>query len=162
MKFVKPTSRCPIMQGRDKVLYIWTIWLAKPMDKTMPFINSLYLHIFVNRVDNRCGTCKKTKAFGLALLFHLQDRVAHFVRNPALPKDQPLRGRWWYSHSFLSNLAQKAWSFISNSHKRRGEFGIREIRFVSYRYAVVGDMAIRFYLILLKEHRLLSRTPIYK
>ena len=132
------------MQGRDKVFYIWTLCLVKPMDKTMPSINSLYLHISVNRVDNRCGTCKKTKTYGLVLLLHPLGRVAHFVRNPALPTDQPLRGRWWYSHSFLSNLAQKAWPFISNSHKRRGEFGIREIRFVSYRYAVVGEMAIGF------------------
>ena len=50
--------------------------------------------ISVYRLDNRCRKCKKTKAFGLVLLFHLQDRVAHFVRNPALPTDQPLRGSW--------------------------------------------------------------------
>ena len=42
------------------------------------------------------------------MLFHLQGRVAHFDRNPALPKDQPLRGSWLDSHSFLSNLAQKS------------------------------------------------------
>ena len=30
------------------------------------------------------------------------------------------------------------------SHTSRGEFGIREIRYVSYRYAVVGEMAICF------------------
>ena len=60
------------------------------------------------RLDNRCGKCKKTKTFGLVLLFHLQGRVAHFDRNPALPKDQPLRGSWLDSHSFLSNLAQKS------------------------------------------------------
>ncbi|KDR52532.1 hypothetical protein, partial [Hoylesella loescheii] len=59
--------------------------------------------------------CKKTKTFGLVLLFHLQDRVAHFVRDPA-PYQQ------------------------------------------ANRYAVVGDIAIRFYLILLKKHRCLSRT----
>ncbi len=29
-------------------------------------------------------------------------------------------------------------------HKSRGEFGIREIRYVSYRYAVVGEIAICF------------------
>ena len=34
--------------------------------------------------------------------------IAHFDRNPALPKDQPLRGSWLDSHSFLSNLAQKS------------------------------------------------------
>ena len=29
-------------------------------------------------------------------------------------------------------------------HKSRGEFGIRAIRYVSYCYAVVGEIAIRF------------------
>ncbi len=53
-----------------------------------------FAFISVYRLDDRCGKRKKTKAFGLALLFHLQDRVAHFVRNPALSTDQPLRGRW--------------------------------------------------------------------
>ena len=38
------------------------------------------------------------------------------------------------------------------------EFGIRETRYANYRAAVVGDIAIRFYLILLKKHRCLSRT----
>ena len=33
---------------------------------------------------------------------------------------------------------------MPNSHKSRGEFGIREIRYVSYRYAVVGEMDIGF------------------
>ncbi|KDR52876.1 hypothetical protein HMPREF1991_01020 [Hoylesella loescheii DSM 19665 = JCM 12249 = ATCC 15930] len=47
----------------------------------------------------------------------MQDRVVHFVRNPA-PYQQ------------------------------------------ANRYAVVGDIAIRFYLILLKKHRLLSRTRV--
>ena len=45
-------------------------------------------------LDNSFGKYKKTKTFGLVLLFHLQDRVAHFVRNPALPTGQPLRGSW--------------------------------------------------------------------
>ena len=31
-----------------------------------------------------------------------------------------------------------------HSHKSGGEFGIREIRYVSYRYAVVGEIAIGF------------------
>ena len=31
---------------------------------------------------------------------------------------------------------------MPNSHKSRGEFGIREIRYVSYPYAVVGEIAI--------------------
>ena len=51
-----------------------------------------FARISAYRVDNRCGTRKKTKTYGLVLLFHLLDRVAHFVRNPALPTDQPLRG----------------------------------------------------------------------
>ena len=33
---------------------------------------------------------------------------------------------------------------MPHSHKSRGEFGIREIRYVSYCYAVVGEIAIRF------------------
>ena len=33
---------------------------------------------------------------------------------------------------------------MSHSHKSRGEFGIREIRYVSYPYAVVGEIAIDF------------------
>ncbi|WP_304063341.1 hypothetical protein [Hoylesella loescheii] len=71
------------------------------MDKTMPSINSLYLHISVNRVDNRCGTCKKTKTYGLVLLLHLLGRVGRFTPNPALPKDQPLRGSRRDGHWFF-------------------------------------------------------------
>ena len=33
---------------------------------------------------------------------------------------------------------------MPNSHKSRGEFGIREIHYVNYRYAVVGEIAIGF------------------
>ena len=33
---------------------------------------------------------------------------------------------------------------MPNSHKSRGEFGIRAIRYVSYPYAVVSEMAIGF------------------
>jgi len=33
---------------------------------------------------------------------------------------------------------------MSHSYKRRGEFGIREIRYVSYPYAVVGEIDICF------------------
>ena len=64
------------------------------------FSSIAFTLISVYRLDNRCRKCKKTKAFGLVLLFHLQDRVAHFVRNPALSTDQPLRGSWWDSHFF--------------------------------------------------------------
>ena len=41
-----------------------------------------------------CAKRKKTKTYGLVWLCHLQDRVAHFIRNPALPIDQLLRGSW--------------------------------------------------------------------
>ena len=61
--------------------------------KTMSFTITFAL-ISVYQLDNRCGKCKKFKTFGLVWLFRLQGRVAHFVRNPALPKDQPLRGSW--------------------------------------------------------------------
>ena len=43
---------------------------------------------------------------------------------------------------FSANRAQQASYLILHSHKSRGEFGIRTIRYVSYPYAVVGDMAI--------------------
>ncbi len=33
---------------------------------------------------------------------------------------------------------------MPHSHKSRGEFGLRAIRYVNYRYAVVGEMAIGF------------------
>ena len=33
---------------------------------------------------------------------------------------------------------------MPHSHKSRGEFGIRAIRYVSYCYAVVGEIAICF------------------
>ena len=33
---------------------------------------------------------------------------------------------------------------MPSSHKRRGEFGIREIRYVSYPYAVVDEITIDF------------------
>ena len=45
---------------------------------------------------------------------------------------------------FSSNHAQKASHLRSHSHKSRGEFGIREIRYVSYRIAVVRRIAIGF------------------
>ncbi len=59
------------------------------------------------RLNNSCGKCKKTKTFGLAWLFHLQDRVAHFVRNPALSTDQPLRGSWLDCHFLLIKSCSK-------------------------------------------------------
>ena len=45
--------------------YIWTICLVKPMDKTMPFVNSIYPYMSVCRLDHRCGKRKKTKTYGL-------------------------------------------------------------------------------------------------
>ena len=46
--------------------------------------------------------------------------------------------------SFSANRVQQASYLMLHLHKSRGEFGIREIRYVSYRYAVVGEMAICF------------------
>ena len=43
---------------------------------------------------------------------------------------------------FSANRAQQASYLILHSHKSRGEFGIRTIRYVSYPYAVVGEIAI--------------------
>ena len=40
------------------------------------------------------------------------------------------------------NRAQQALHLRSYSHKSRGEFGLRTIRYVSYPYAVVGEIAI--------------------
>ena len=42
------------------------------------------------------------------------------------------------------NRAQQALHLRSYSHKRRGEFEIRTIRYVSYPYAVVGEIDICF------------------
>ena len=47
-----------------------------------------------------------------------------------------------------------------NSHKSRGEFGIREIDYVNYRVAVGGEMAICFQLIVFNRHRILCRIHI--
>ena len=41
------------------------------------------------------------------------------------------------------------------------KFGLREVRYVNYRIAVVGEVAIYFYLILLKRHRILSRIHVF-
>ena len=45
---------------------------------------------------------------------------------------------------FSPNRVQEASYLMPNSHKSRGEFGIREIRYVSYLYAVDGEVAIGF------------------
>ena len=45
---------------------------------------------------------------------------------------------------FSSNRVQRASYPMPNSHKSRGEFGLRTIRYVSYPYAVVGEIAIDF------------------
>ena len=71
--------------------------------------------ISVYWLDNRYGKYKKTKTFGLALLFHLQGRVTHFVRNPALPTDQPLRGSWWDAYWFYLILLKNN-CFLSRVH----------------------------------------------
>lgn len=41
------------------------------------------------------------------------------------------------------------------------KFGLREVRYINYRYEVVGEVAICFYLILLKRHRILSRIHVF-
>ena len=43
---------------------------------------------------------------------------------------------------FSPNRVQQASYLMSHSHTSRGKFGIREIRYVSYPYAVVGEIAI--------------------
>ena len=42
------------------------------------------------------------------------------------------------------NRVQETLYLRSHSHKSRGEFGIKAIRYVSYRYAVVGEIDICF------------------
>ena len=75
-----------------------------------------FARISVYWQDNSCGKCKKTKTFGLVLLFHLPGRVAHFVRNPALPTDQPLRGSWRDSHFFTYPVLFKRHGILSRTH----------------------------------------------
>jgi len=45
---------------------------------------------------------------------HHLDRVAHFVRNPALPTDQPLRGRW--ANGMNINISCYKFDVIPNSY----------------------------------------------
>ena len=45
---------------------------------------------------------------------------------------------------FSANRVQPASYPMPNSHKSRGEFGIRAIRYVSYCYAVASKIAIGF------------------
>ena len=50
---------------------------------------------------------------------------------------------------------------MPNSHKSRGEFEIRAIRYVNYRYAEVGESTIRFLSnSVQKNHRFLSRVHV--
>ncbi len=49
---------------------------------------------------------------------------------------------------------------MSHSHKSRGEFGIKAIHYVSYRYAVAGEMAIGFHLTVSNRHCILGRIHI--
>ena len=46
--------------------------------------------------------------------------------------------------SFSANRVQQALYLMLHLHKSRGEFGIREIRYVSYCYAVVDEITIDF------------------
>ncbi|KDR51027.1 hypothetical protein HMPREF1991_02912 [Hoylesella loescheii DSM 19665 = JCM 12249 = ATCC 15930] len=62
---------------------------------------------------------------------------------------------------FLSNRVQRASYPMPNSHKSRGEFEIRAIRYVNYRYAEVGESAIRFLSnSVQKKHRFLSQVHV--
>ena len=67
---------------------------------------------------NRLFKCKKTKTFGLALLTHNLGRVGRRC-SPTLPYQQANRYAVVgdISIRFLSNLAQKASSFIPNPRK---------------------------------------------
>ena len=59
------------------------------------------------------------------------------------------------------NRVQQASYLMPHSHKSRGEFGIREIRYVNYRVAGVGESAIRFLSNRVqKNHRFLSRVHV--
>ena len=80
------------------------------------FSSIAFTLISVYRLDNRCRKCKKTKAFGLVLLFHLQDRVAHFVCNPALSTDQPLRSSW---HTRVSLIPNSRIVYLFSNPQRR-------------------------------------------
>ena len=73
--------------------------------------------VSVYRLESRCGKLKKIKAFGLVLLFHLQGRVAHFVRYPVLPTNQPLRGSWRKSYFFTSPILFKGHGFLSQTRQ---------------------------------------------
>ena len=53
------------------------------------------LFLAIGLPPNRLLKRKKTKAFGLALLTYNLGRVGRFIRNPALPTNQPLRGSWY-------------------------------------------------------------------
>ena len=48
-------------------------------------------------------------------------------------------------------------AFTKLTHKYTGEFGMRDVHYVDYRVALVGEITIRFFLILLKKHRSLFR-----
>ena len=62
---------------------------------------------------------------------------------------------------FSSNRVQEASYPMPHSHKSRGEFGLRAIRYVNYPYAVVGESAIRFSSNRVqKNHRFLSQVHV--
>ena len=72
--------------------YIWTICLVKPMDKTMPFVNSIYPYMSVCRLDHRCGKRKKTKSYGLEGLNALI-RQGSSLRSQPCPTNEPTATR---------------------------------------------------------------------
>ena len=105
-----------ILQGRRSwSFYVWTICFGETNGQKQCDSSIAFARISVYRLDNRCGKFKKTKTYGLVLLFHLQDRVAHFDRNPALPKDQPLRGSW-HNEFLLYRTRVHLWAYSWTSN----------------------------------------------
>ncbi|EEX52881.1 hypothetical protein HMPREF6745_1614 [Prevotella sp. oral taxon 472 str. F0295] len=62
------------------------------MDKTMPFVNSIYPYISVYRLDHRCGKRKKTKTYGLEGL-NTPLRQGSSLRSQPCPTNGPTATR---------------------------------------------------------------------
>ena len=87
-------------QGRRSwSFYIWTICFLETNGQKRCSSLIAFTRISVYRLDNRWVNVKRPRPTALKDYMHRLGRVAHFVRNPALPTDQPLRGSWWDSHS---------------------------------------------------------------
>ena len=83
--------------------YIWTICLVKPVDKTMPFVNSIYPYISVYRLEHRCGKRKKTKTYGLEGL-NAPLRQGSSLRSQPCPTNGPTATRQLVRQSFVFYL----------------------------------------------------------